>query len=304
MNKRYLFILLLVSIMALAAVSTSYTEEDPTSENKIPEWLKRVHYGVDLGTGQKPRIYFETIQPLYQDQDKQNTYFIQPRYSLESKESAFNIGIGYRRLLNDNTILLGANSFFDYEADDDHYRVGAGVEAFINQAELRGNAYIGLSPRRLVEEVGSTRTYEKAVDGFDAEGGLPLPYMNWIKVYGGGFWYDYEQFSDKKGWKIRNQFEPFEFSTINLTVWDDNKGDPEIRVDARVAIPFEVFYDKGKPKRWCKIGLSKEAYPEKLDHSKKTLDRVEREYKIELERWTETTTSSGNTVIEIRRGDT
>ena len=265
---------------------------------EAPDWLKRVDLGIDAGTNQKPRIYFETVQPLYQDSDKQNTYFIQPRYSLESGDSAYNLGLGYRRLSHDNSVLIGANSFYDYEADDHHYRIGFGLEAFINQVEFRANSYIGLSDERLVNEEGSLEIYEKAVDGLDGEFGIPLPYMNWIKVYGGGYWYNYEKFKDKEGWRLRGELKPFKHTTINLITYDDNKGDAEFRVDARVTVPFETLYGKAK-EEFCNIGFSKEGYPEKVDHSNRTLDRVERQHKIEVEKW-----SKGNTIIEIRRGDT
>jgi len=298
MDERMFKKVFFVFLIMLYATSTLCAE--PDEFEKTPEWLKRIVFGVDAGTGQKPRIYFETVQPLYQDADKSNTYFIQPRYARESGESAFNLGLGYRKLLSDDTILLGANSFFDYEADDDHYRIGAGLEAFINQIELRGNAYIGLSPRRLIEEVGSTNIYEKAVDGFDAEAGLPLPFVNWIKIYGSGYWYNYEMFSNKEGWRIRSQIQPFEHTKINLIFWDDNKGDHEFRVDVRITVPFEMYCYKKEPKNWYRMRISQEAYPEKTTHRDKILDRVEREYKIEVEKWS----SSGNATLEIKRGDT
>ncbi|HIC92097.1 MAG TPA: hypothetical protein EYP21_08600 [Syntrophaceae bacterium] len=300
-NTKYIFILLLLVSVGLISTNLCYSSDNKT---KIPDWLKRIDIGVDVGTGQKPRIYFETVQPLYQRASKQNTFFIQPRYSLESGDSAYNLGLGYRRLLHNNSVLLGINSFFDYQDPGDHYRIGFGIETFINQIEFRGNSYIGLSPRRKMYETSSIIRYEKAADGLDAELGLPLPYLNWIKVHAGGYWYNYENFSDKGGWKIRSEIKPFRFSTINLIVYDDNKGDTEVRVDARVAIPFEVFYGKDKLnrlKKLCNIGFSKKAYPEKIYHITRTLDRVEREYKIEVEKWTES--KIGGVIVEIKRGN-
>lgn len=263
----------------------------------VPEWVKRVDFGVDVDTESKPRIYFETVQPISQDINKQDTYFTQLRYALEDENSAVNLGLGYRKLLSDNSVLLGLNSFFDYENDHQHYRVGLGGEAFINQVEIRGNSYIGLSPRRLVNEVGTLREYEKAVDGFDLEFGLPLPYLNWIKVFGGGYWYNYEKFDNKMGWRLRNEIKPFNYSTLNLIVFDDNKGDPAFRVDARVTLPFGAPYTKEDTK--CNIAISDKAYPDKTDHSNRVLDRVERQHKIEVERYSETASAT----IEVKRGD-
>lgn len=297
---QYIFLLsILVSVICAGICYSSDEKTEAPEKKETPDWLKRIDFGIDAGTDQKPRFYFETVQPLYQDSDKQNTYFIQPRYSLESEESAYNIGVGYRRLLYDDTVLIGANSFFDFEDDDKHYRIGFGLEAFINQIDIRANSYIGLSPRRLVNETDTSKTYEKAVDGFDGEFGLPLPYINWIKVYGGGYWYNYEKFSNKEGWRIRNEVKPFKYSTINLIAYDDNKGDPEFEVDARVTLPFETLYGKSKEKL-CNVGFSKKPYPEEVDQSKRTLDRVERQHKIEVERWA---VNRGNTVVEIKRGN-
>lgn len=294
-NTKYKFILLLVAFVAFICVNFCYSSDD---ETKIPDWLKRIYFGVEVGTGQKPRIYFETVQPLYQDLDKQNTFFIHPRYLLESEESTYNLGLGYRRLFKDNSALIGANTYFDFEDDDKHYRIGFGLETFINQIEFRANSYIGLSPQRLVNETSTGKIYEKAVDGFDGEIGLPFPYMNWVKLYAGGYWYNYEKFSNKEGWKIRTEMKPFTFQTINFIVYDDNKGDTAYRVDIRVTIPFETFYGKTKDKI-CNIGFSNVAYPEKADHSSRVLDRVEREYKIEVEKWLKTATAT----IEIKRGN-
>lgn len=293
-NTKIRYIMVVFLLLCIICAGFCYSSDEKIDP---PDWLKRIDLGIDAGTNQKPRIYFETVQPLYQDSDKQNTCFIQPRYSLESGDSAYNLGLGYRRLLYDNSVLIGANSFYDYEDDDRHYRIGFGLETFINQVELRANSYIGLSDERLVSETGSTKIYEKAVDGFDGEFGIPLPYMNWIKVYGGGYWYNYERFKNKEGWRIRSEFKPFKYTAINLITYDDNKGDPEVRVDARVTIPFDVLYGKTKEKL-CNIGFSKEGYPEKVDHSHRTLDRVEREHKIEVESWSEDTA-----IIEIKRGN-
>ena len=286
----------LVSIFSYLLIGSNFSYSQET-ETEVPEWLKRISFGADVGTNQKPRIYFETVQPLYQDEDKQNTFFIQPRISYENEDGAYNLGFGYRRLLYDNSVLLGTNLFFDFEDDDKHYRTGLGLEAFVNLIEFRANSYIGLSPRRLINEVGTQREYEKAVDGFDWEIGLPIPYMNWIKVYGGGYWYNYEKFKNKEGWRVRTELKPFKITTINFIAYDDNKGDPEFRVDGRVTIPFGAGGENDE--KFSNLGFSKTPYPEEVDHSDRILDRVEREYKIEVERYVETASA----IVEVRRGN-
>ena len=163
--QRLRFIVLtIVCVLSVATCPVSAQQdplspEQPVSEketlDEIPEWLKRTNYGLDVGTGQKPRGYFETIQPLYQDSDKQNTVFIQPRFSYMEEDFAANLGVGYRRLFKDNSVLLGTNLFFDYENRREHYRAGLGFEAFINRVESRFNTYFGLSPTRVIKTSGS-----------------------------------------------------------------------------------------------------------------------------------------------------
>jgi len=296
MFKKYkLYTVISVCVMiAFIYAGISYCSEE---QNNIPEWVKRISFGFDACTDAKTKIYFETVQPLYQDTEKLNTLFVQPRASIESGNGAYNLGLGYRRLTDDRSDLMGINTFFDYEDDDRHYRAGIGVELFLNLIEIRGNSYFGLSPRRVISETDTVKEYEEAVDGLDGEIGLPLPYLNWVKVFGGANWYNYEKFGNKEGWWVRTEFKPLKYSTINLISWDDNKGDPEFRVDARITIPFDAFSGKDRGKIVNTL-ISKQPYPEKADHSDRVLDRVEREYNIEVERWRE----GSGIIVEIRRG--
>ncbi|MFC1624205.1 inverse autotransporter beta domain-containing protein [Candidatus Omnitrophota bacterium] len=288
MDKR--LILLVVLAITFLSVGSSYGDDGST-----PEWVKRLTLGASGGEDRKPRVYFETVQPLYQDPDKERTFFIHPRYSYNDGDAAYNLGFGYRRLLNNNSILLGGNTYFDFEDDDNHYRIGFGLEAFINQIEMRANSYIGLSPVRLIEETPTSQIYEEAVDGFDGEIGLPLPHMNWIKLFAGANWYHYYKSNNQEGWSLRTEVKPFKFQTVNVILYDDNKGETSYRVDARVTIPFGVG---DRNEKLSNIGISEEAYPEKADHSDKVLERVEREYDIQVEKWQNT----GGIFSSIGRG--
>jgi len=286
----------LVLILFLNSASLGFSDDEELFSRELPAWLERINFGLTAGTDQKPHYYFETVQPLYQDEDKQNTVFIQPRVSYLDVKGAYNLGLGYRKLFNDNTVLLGGNFFFDYQTHHKHYRGGLGLEAFFHQVEMRSNAYFGMSPQRTIKQSGAQSQYEKAVDGIDFEVGGPLPYINWIKFYGGGYWYDYKKFEDKSGWQTRTEIQPFDCLTLNFITYDDNKGSQEYKVDVGVSIPFGP-QKGGRIKNNIKI--SPYAYASKADHSNRVLQRVERNYEIEVERYVQTASAT----IEIRRGD-
>ena len=117
MNKRkILFLAVLFALVCLGSSLLGAEEkkaEEPAS--KIPEWLKRTNYSVYIENGQKPRVYFETVQPLYQSFDKVDTIFTHDRISIQEERGTYSAGIGYRRLLFDDNLMAGINTFFDYQ---------------------------------------------------------------------------------------------------------------------------------------------------------------------------------------------
>ena len=74
-----------------------------------------------------------------------------------------------RKLLNNNTIILGANTFYDHQFNNSHKRAGAGVEAVSSVFDVRGNYYNAISGSKTTTD-GS----ERALDGWDT---------HWIIIY-------------------------------------------------------------------------------------------------------------------------
>lgn len=288
MRKKLFLILLL--FLAFGVTNSAWAQE-----NEIPEWLKRTAYGVSVETDQKPRIYFETVQPLYQSEDKIDTFFTHDRISILDDRGTYSAGLGYRKLMFDNALLGGINSFFDYQDLHRHYRAGIGLEALTKTLEFRTNSYIHLSPERIVAESLSATSYEKVVDGFDVELGAPVPYFPWLKVFTQYYYYDYKKFKNMAGNKVRLEIKPFKFFVFNLGTYDDNKGGREYLMDARLSLAVDNFTPKSI---FAAFKADKDAFPE-IDLKKRTLDRVERNFNIQVEKWSK----NGNGIIEIRRGN-
>jgi adhesin/invasin len=96
----------------------------------------------------------------------------------------------------DKKLLLGANVFYDQEFPYDHKRGGIGFEARSSVAELNANKYYRIS----TWNAGYNGIQEKALSGHDIELGVPLPYMNWAKVYAKRFkWEGVTTASDIQG---------------------------------------------------------------------------------------------------------
>ena len=291
MKKLFLGIIFVFSVITWTAVQAAETEE----AGSIPDWLKRTSYGISIETDQKPRVYIETVQPLYQDPDKIDTIFTHGRITYQDKRGTYGLGLGYRRLLFDEELLAGINTFFDFQDLNKHYRAGLGLEAIGKLLEGRFNTYFGISPKRTIWSSSGTARYEKVVDGFDIELGAPVPYFPWLKLFGSYYQYDFKKFKDKEGWKLRGEIKPLKCLTINLETYDDNKGPREYRIDTR----FSLAFDSLTPASIISaFKLTEEPFSE-VDLKEHTLDRVERNFNIQVESWIE----SATTTIEIKRGD-
>lgn len=289
MNQQYFSSILLLSAFIVALPASSFARAE--DQQDTPAWVKRTEFSVRLESDQKPQFYLQTVQPLYQDNDKINTFFIQPRASIQAEHGTYNLGLGYRRLSSENFI-LGTNVFFDFEDEHRHGRMGLGVEALGQVLEARANAYFGGITNNVRSKTVSTGDIiERVADGADLEFGMPVPYMPWLKFYGSGFWYDYIKFDDRFGWKSRLEAKMNEAVRLEFFTWDDNKGDTEyggrIRFNVAFGNPFEI---KGA------FQLSDEPFPKK-DLSEELLIPVERDFNITVESYTE----SNGLIVEAGR---
>ena len=136
------------------------------------------------------------VAPLSDKEDIQNTIFTQVSAFYVDSRTTLNAGLGYRRLEFDNTLMLGVNAFYDHEFPYDHGRFSIGLEARTTVGEINANIYKAKTKWRR----GDDGNQERALDGWDVEAGLPLPYMNWATVFLKRYeWDAYEGVADAKG---------------------------------------------------------------------------------------------------------
>ncbi|HPL63307.1 MAG TPA: inverse autotransporter beta domain-containing protein [Syntrophales bacterium] len=264
-----------------------------------PDWLKRTSVGAAIESRQKPRYYLETVQPLYRSKGKMDTFFTHLRASGQDGYGTYSAGLGYRRLMFDKNLMVGVNTFFDFQDPNQHYRQGAGLEFIGKYAELRWNGYFALSPARVVEENGSTMTMARAVNGCDVEFGVPVPYLPWLKIFGGYYWYDFRESSDMQGWKGRTEVKALSFMTANLETFSDNKGSQDWRADIRMTLWVDSFAPKDV---LAALASSFRAPLPEADLRERILDRVERNFTIQLETYHETGAGGdGMLTVEIGR---
>ena len=84
--------------------------------------------------------------------------------------NTYNLGIGARRISDDETVIVGANAFYEYEASSGHKRSSLGVELMISMLEFRANKY-----NAITGTINYNSIDETALDGQDFKLTANLP---------------------------------------------------------------------------------------------------------------------------------
>ena len=131
--------------------------------------LKYLDFNINTQEHLKPTFNIMTVTEI--KKLNAGTIFNQTSINTHDGDETINIGFGVRKLLNDNTLLLGANVFYDHQLTESHKRSGAGVEAITSIFDVRANYYNAISGRR----TNAGGTIERALDGWDLRGDYHLP---------------------------------------------------------------------------------------------------------------------------------
>ena len=149
------------------------------TQNFLEKYFPTVEVSFETKEGSKPTTGILFVAPLSDSEDIKNTLFTQVSTFYTDNRATLNFGLGYRRLVSDNTLMLGLNAFYDHEFHYDHGRYSVGLEARTTVGEVNANMYQATTKWK----TGKHGLQERALDGWDIEAGLPLPYMNWATVF-------------------------------------------------------------------------------------------------------------------------
>lgn len=178
------------------AISSINSGAAGVTKSFLEKYFPTVEVQLDLFDKSKPTSSLLILSPLSDPDDVINTFFTQDSIYHQDNRTTVNMGLGYRRLALDNKVLLGANAFYDHEFPYDHGRTSIGLEARSTVGEINFNQYWAATGWRN----GANGLQEHALGGTDLEAGVPLPYMNWAKLYVRGFvWNAYAGVADLKG---------------------------------------------------------------------------------------------------------
>lgn len=185
------------------------------------------------------------LAPIFESGDHSNLVFMQGNISRHSKRTTVNMGAGLRHLALNKKLLVGLNGFFDHELPYDHQRTSVGAEFRTSVGEINANYYWGLSSWNQGRNGGS----ERAMDGFDIELGIPLPYMPRTRLYGGYFEWEAQSGTTKEhGWRTSVEAEVYKGFYLEAGHRNFEAGQPnEAFVNIRINV-MDLIADRRKVK--------------------------------------------------------
>jgi hypothetical protein len=219
-----------LTVAQLQAVAEKKLNRDLVTKliGPLPEWVQRIEVTGNFNLAGWRGMEVLTVQPLWQSDDKRQVCFTQlsvVNYRMfDQQRFAGNAGLGYRRLLMNDKLLVGGNSFFDYEFLRGHKRTGIGAEVKFGPLDFTANGYLGLNERSVDD--GSV---ERVPNGFDLELGSQVPYLPWARVY--GKYYVWDQRTDDghrvHGAEVSGEANLYRYLSVEAGARQDVGGSPE-----------------------------------------------------------------------------
>ena len=152
----------------------------------------------------------------------------------QDSKTTINLGIGKRKLLDNDRLMMGTNIFIDYQFDESHLRSGLGFEAISNSLDLIANYYDALSGFKSISSEGR----EKALDGYDLKLNYHLSNKSKTDLFVQLFeWENPNSTYQEKGDKV-GMTSSIGNLALEIGYLDDNKDNDGIFGSLKIVIPL------------------------------------------------------------------
>ena len=269
-------------VFSLGLVSNSKAE---SLDTKISEYISNLIPGegltetsIKLNDKDEDQIKFSILGLRNILEEDNSNLFTQ--FSLRTKEVNSdgrihgNLGIGYRKLSDDNSIMYGANTFIDADIFEGHRRLGYGLEAKASLLDLSLNRYQKITNMKTIDG-----TAEQILSGWDYYLTTQVPYTPWAKFSFKGYKWEGEKTSkDSRGNKYISELNINPSLQLNLSMDDSSISGVDDVLEAELLF----VYPPRENIRTMNEGLSDVAF-EKEDMQAKLNEKVRRNNDLTIE---------------------
>ena len=158
---------------------------------------------IDIEKNSEPKFNILAVRDI--DKTESTNFFTQISFTntdiSDNERYIGNVGLGYRFLTEDKSMMIGFNSFYDHDITEGHKRASIGFEASASTLEFNFNQYYALSGmQKTIKENSADSVEEQAVGGLDYKFSSQLPYMPWAEIGFTGYnWTSDKATNDVKG---------------------------------------------------------------------------------------------------------
>ena len=185
-----------------------------------------------------------------------------------------NIGIGYRKLSDDKTNMLGINMFFDNDFNAGHQRGSIGLELKGANLDLTANSYHKISNMETYKS-----TEEQVLSGYTINLASQIPYAPWAKINLQNYsWENEKASSDTEG----NSIALEAFLTPSVQIEFKNDMSDNSGVDDEFTSKLTYIYPPREDGKSMQDGFSNNAF-EKENVQKKLKDKIIRNNNLTVE---------------------
>ena len=279
MNK----ILILILIFFISSVANADVKSQAL--NKVSEKISNLIPGegitevsLDFNDGEEDQLNF-SILGVRDIKAKDNSNFF-TQFSLMNQEinnsnrAIGNLGLGYRILSRDKSVMFGYNTFYDRDLTEDHSRLGLGLEVKASILDLNYNRYAKISGSEAV-----SGTKEQVLSGWDYNLTSQIPRAPWARInYNGYKWEAEKSSADQKG----NIYSLELDVTNSVEVVTSLDQSSLAGVDDEFSLSINYIYPPKEKSMAMTDGLSNDMF-EKENMEQKLKEKVRRRNKLVME---------------------
>lgn len=273
---------ILIILISYLMISTSHADD---VSKQVSEYISNIIPGdgltetsIKLNDKDEDQIKFSILGLRNILEEDNSNLFTQ--FSLRTKEVNSdgrihgNLGIGYRKLSDDNSLMYGANTFIDADIFEGHRRLGYGLEAKASLLDLSLNRYQKITNMKNIDG-----TAEQILSGWDYYLTTQVPYTPWAKFSFKGYKWEGEKASqDSKGNKYISELNINPSLQLNLSMDDSSLPGVDDVLEAELLF----VYPPRENIRTMDEGLSDVAF-EKEDMQAKLNEKVRRNNDLTIE---------------------
>ena len=150
------------------------------------------------------------------------------------RRNTINLGVGYRRLIEDDRAIAGVNLFSDYEFKSAHKRLSLGLEYQRSNFGGHINTYYPISNRKVIGDYT-----EEVLAGYDIKLTGQVPYLPWAKIKATRYYWDGKQGPNIKGTILGMGIELTPSINVELGTEKSNTADRASYLRLTTQLPFK-----------------------------------------------------------------